>query len=114
MSNLLRPAIALLLLLSAASPALARMAMIEASVPLENHSEKSIKTSFREAVHTAVRGAMAMGLPRIQIRDAFVLEGMLTVLVLATDEQPEEEEPMAPGLDREAGTGAHRPLRFEL
>jgi len=74
-----------LLVLAAASPGLAVMAVIETTAPLQNHSEESIKTAIKTAIETAARGAIAMGLPRIQIRRAFVVDGTVIVHVLASD-----------------------------
>ncbi len=84
--------LALLLVLSIASPAVARLAMIETMAPLQDHAEPSIKTAFKEALQTAMRGAVAMGLSWVKISRALVLEDMVTVQILATDTKPEGEE----------------------
>lgn len=86
-------ALAVSLLFSvSASPALARIAAIETSAPLADHSDEAIKAAITQAVVTAVRGAMAMGLPWVQVRHATVLAELVTVQIVATDVEPEEEE----------------------
>jgi hypothetical protein len=80
------------LLLVSTSPALARVAAIETSAPLADHSDEAIKAAITQAVVTAVRGAVAMGLPWVQVRNATVLSELVTVQILATDVEPEEEE----------------------
>lgn len=68
-----------------APPGSARVAAIEATAPLQDHSEASIKAAIKVAAATAVRGALAMGLPRIQFLQAFVHTDMVSVQILATD-----------------------------
>jgi len=85
-------ALALLLVLSVASPAVAGMAMIQTMAPLQDHAEQSIEIAFKEAMQTAVRGALAMGFSWVKISKAPVLENMVTVQILATDTRPEGEE----------------------
>jgi len=85
-------ALALLLVLGVASPAVARLATIETTAPLQDHAEQSIKTAFKEALQTAVRGAVAMGLSWVKISRALVLQDIVTVQILATDTKPEGEE----------------------
>ncbi len=97
LNHLRLPAIAFLLVLSVASPSLARMAAIETTAPLQDHSEQSIKTAVTEAVETAVRGAKAMGLRWIHLRGALVLADMVTVQILASDTEPKGEEMGVPG-----------------
>ena len=88
-------ALTLLLVVSVASPGLARMAMIETTVAIENHSEQSVKIAIMAAVEAAARGAIAMGLPWIQLRRAFVLDDAVLIQVFASDPKREggEEEP---------------------
>ncbi len=77
-------------ILVAASPARARVAAIETSAPLTDHSEQAIQLALTEAVMNAVRGAMAMGLTWVRLRDATVLADAVTVLIVATDAEPED------------------------
>lgn len=76
-----------------APPALAGMAAIETTAALPDQSEASVKAAVDQAVNTAVQGAKAMGLPRIELRGARVLPGAVTVLIIAkdTDADPLEE-----------------------
>lgn len=83
----------LLLLLSFARVAQARVASIETTAVLRDYSPESVAIAFREAVEVAVRGATAMGLPRILVYEARVMTDMVAVQVLATDEDLEDVEP---------------------
>ncbi len=90
----------LLLVLSVASPVLAREATIETTAPLQDHADQSIKTALKDAVETAMKGALAMGFSWVQISQALVLEDMVTVQLFASDTEPEqaqEEEGALPG-----------------
>jgi hypothetical protein len=84
--------VAFLLGAALASPALARVAAIETSAPLADHSDEAIKAAITQAVVSAVRGAMAMGLPWVQVRQATVLGELVTVQIVASDVEPEEDE----------------------
>lgn len=68
-----------------ASPALAGMAAIETAAPLADQSEESVRAAMSQAIEQAVLGAKAMGLPRVELRGARLLEGAVTVLVIASD-----------------------------
>lgn len=96
-------AIALLLLLSVASWALARVAAIETTAPLQDHSEQSIEVAVAQAIQTAVRGAVAMGLPWVHLRRAWVIGDTVAVQILATDTGPEEEQSAEPEPGEEPG-----------
>lgn len=78
--------ILILLLLSLARAAQARVASIETTAVLRDYSPESVTIAFREAVEVAVGGATAMGLPRILVYEARVMTDMVAVQVLATDE----------------------------
>ncbi len=80
-----RFAATLLLVLGSAAPAFAGMAMIETAAPLNERSDEGVKTAVMTAVETAVRGAQAMGLPRVALNGVRVLPGMVVVRILATD-----------------------------
>jgi hypothetical protein len=97
---------------SVASPAWARVATIETTAPLQDHAEQSIKTAFEEAVETAVRGAVAMGLSWVKLGRTQVLENMVTVQILATDTDPQGEEGSRP--DGESGARPAHPARPDL
>ncbi len=81
----------LLLLLSFASAAQARVASIETTAALRDFSPESVASAFREAVEVAVRGATAMGFSWVQVYEARVLTDMVSVQILATDEEACEE-----------------------
>ncbi len=85
-------AAAFMLSLLVASPALAKVAMIETAAPIQDKSQESVKAALKEAVSTAAKGALAMGLPWVQVRDAQVLEDAVAVQVLATDEAPAQDD----------------------
>ena len=91
-----------------ASPALAGMAAIETTAPLPDQSEASVKAAVDQAVDTAVQGAKAMGLPRVELRGARVLPGAVTVLIIARDTDADPLEDMLGGTsyDDEDGESA--------
>ncbi len=45
------------------SPGAARLATFETTAPLQGSTEHAVKTALREAAETAVKAAVAMGLP---------------------------------------------------
>jgi len=92
-----------------APPAPGRLAAIGVTALLQDHSEQSIKAAIKEAAKTAVRGALAMGPPWIQLVQAYVDTDMVTVQILASDTEPGGEEEAEPG----SGRGL-RPLSGEL
>jgi hypothetical protein len=81
-----------LVVLLTVSPVWARVATIETTAPLRDHAEQSVNAAFQDAVQTAMRGAIAMGLSWVKINRAIVLENMVTVQLLATDTDPTGEE----------------------
>jgi hypothetical protein len=97
---LIRLAIAFVAGLSIATPAVARMAAIQTAVTLEDQSQSSIQTAAEQAVETAVRGAVAMGLPKVQLHRAVVVNNMVVVQIVATDESATErqDEPQGEGM----------------
>ena len=92
MRSLSRFALTSLVVLLMVSPVWARVATIETSAPLRDHAEQSVDAALQDAVETALRGAVAMGLSWVKINRALVLENMVTVQLLATDTDPEGEE----------------------
>ena len=77
------------------SPALAELASIQTTAPLAEASEQGIEAAVEQVLVSAIRGALAMGLPWVQLRQAIVLPegGMVSVQILASDRNPVEEEP---------------------
>ena len=106
-------AAALLLVLLAASPSLARVATIQTTAPLQDHAEPSVKAAFKEAVDAAVKGAMAMGLQWVQISKAFVLEDAVAIQILATDTDPQAGKE-TPDSDADPGAGSDRQLESDM
>lgn len=98
-----------------ATPALARVAAIETTAPLADQSEESIKAALKQAVLTAVRGAVAMGFQWVQVRQALVFADVVSVQILASDSEPQgEEETAAPDLGPEEDTELARPARIDI
>ena len=92
MRPLNRLVLALLLILSLASPGVAAVATIETAVPLQDHSEQSVKAALTEAIQTIARGALAMDLPWVQLNRVVVLEDTLTIQIFATDTDPRDRQ----------------------
>jgi hypothetical protein len=110
-------ALALLLVLSVVPSAVGGMAMIQTMAPLQDHAKQSIEAAFKEAMQTALKGALAMGFSWVKLSKALVLENMVTVQILATDTRPEggggngEEESLPGG---EPGAGSAQPSGYGL
>jgi hypothetical protein len=91
------------LLWGAFAPAAAAMAAIETVQALEDESDEAVNAAIERAVQAAVRGALAMGLPQVELRGARLLPGAVSVQILARDAEFQasvEEEPpsaVAPG-----------------
>jgi hypothetical protein len=92
MAMLTRLAIPLLAFISITTPAFAKMAAIQTAVSLDDQSQTSIQAAAEQAVETAVRGAVAMGLPKVQLHRAVVVNNMVVVQILATDEAAEQRD----------------------
>ncbi len=91
-----RLALALLFVLLVASPGLARVAAIQTTAPLPDHSDQAIQAAVKEAVQAAVQVAVAIGLPWVHLREALVFNDKVAVRILATSssaaEEPDDEE----------------------
>ena len=68
------------------SPAFARVATIEATAPLANHSEAAIRTAEMVAIGKALEDARAKGLRLLRLERAVVEEATVTLRLLATDD----------------------------
>jgi hypothetical protein len=77
--------LAVALVAMAPGPVAAELAVIETSAPLSEQTDQAIKDAVWKAVERAVRGALAMGLPRVELRGARVFGDMVTVEIVATD-----------------------------
>jgi ABC-type polar amino acid transport system ATPase subunit len=82
----------LALVLSFVSPALARVAAIETTAPLVDHSTEAVEAALTQAVLTAVRGAVAMGLTWVQVHQAHVYADVVSVQIVASDTEPDEAD----------------------
>lgn len=77
----------LVLIPALVSTALGRSAVIQTTAPIANGSEAALHLAVRNALAIALRGALAMGLPVIQLQHARrVDQGTVAVQVYATDE----------------------------
>src|SRR5262252_10190217 len=86
-------ALALVLLLAMAPPAWARVVVIEATVPLADDSEETLKSAVKKAIENAVRGAAALGLRSLQVNGAQVFSNALMLRLIATDDDPGDDDP---------------------
>ncbi len=78
--------------LALTSSALARVAVIETTARLSDGSDVAFRAAVKEAVEIAVRGAVAMGLSHVALRDVSRLdEDTVAVQLLASDAEAEEE-----------------------
>ncbi len=91
--------------LSLAGPALAEMALLKATAPLQDHSDRSVRTALLEAIEMGVRRAIAMGLPWVHIRPPLLMEDRVVVEIIATDVRPEDEEQPGPQPGDRSGVG---------
>ena len=80
-----------LLTLSTVAPAQAQAAAIEATAPLADKSEASINAALDSALESAVRGATAMGLTRVEILSVYVGDGFVGVQVIAAAQPPDSD-----------------------
>jgi hypothetical protein len=87
------------LLAMAPTPGAAELAVIETNAPLTAQTDQAIQDAVWKAVERAVRGALAMGLPRVELRAARVFDDMVTVEIVATDSDtdPAERKPEPSG-----------------
>ena len=92
MTRSLLATLALGLLVCAAAPSATAggTALIETTAPLADRSEESVKAAVMVAIKQAVRGAAAMGFAWFELRDAQVAGDEVAVLILATNEAPDD------------------------
>jgi hypothetical protein len=76
-------------------------------VSIAEPSDVSVQAAFVEAVEAATRGALTMGLPRVALRQVFLLRDAVLVEIVATDPDTDDEDA---GVDEshERGAGAGR------
>ena len=80
-----------LLALSTATPAQAQAAAIEATAPLADKSEAGINAALDSALASAVRGATAMGLTRVEVLSVYVGDSFVGVQVIAAAQPPDSD-----------------------
>ena len=80
-----------LLTLSTAAPVQAQGAAIETTAPLADKSEASINAALDSALESAVRGAAAMGLTRVEILSVYVGDSFVAVQVIAAAQPPDSD-----------------------
>ena len=71
------------------------VAAIEATAPLDDPSEESVKAALTVAVQRVARGALAMGLPWLRIERAYVRQDHVGVQATAMKTQPSEDDDAA-------------------
>ncbi len=72
------------------APAAARVVRMETAVSLTDRSDPAIKQALMEAFETSMRGAIAMGLPRIRVDGVQVLPDHVVLAMIATDEDDDD------------------------
>jgi hypothetical protein len=109
----IRSLAALALVMAVGTPALARVAAIRTAAPIADSSDAAVEAAFVEAVEAAVRGAVAMGLSRVALRDAVVLQDAVLVEIVATDADvaPGEEGASTAETGRRIEARADQPAR---
>ncbi len=84
--------LASLVAIAIASPVSARVVRMETTVALADHTGPSVDRALRQALDTAVRGAIAMGFSSMWVHDARVLAAAVILQLVATDEQFDDED----------------------
>jgi hypothetical protein len=74
----------------------ARTAVIEVAAPLQAHTEDGLKAALLEAVQSAAKGALAMGLGWVEVSHAAVVGNSVAVQVMATDTPQNSGESVDP------------------
>lgn len=86
-------ALAVLLMATMVPAAWARVVVIEATVPLADDSEETLRSAVKKAIENAARGATALGLRSLRLNAAEVFSNALVLRLIATDEDPDDSEP---------------------
>jgi hypothetical protein len=84
---------ALLMAAVVASPASARVVRMQTVVNLADRSDPAVKRAVKEAFDTSLRGAVAMGFARIRVDGFEVLQDVVVLATVATDEDDDDEAP---------------------
>lgn len=102
MRTLLALVVVALLVFGLAASSVARVSAIQTRAALADQSEASITDAVNAAVDLAILSALAMGLPRLQLNRAELLDDTVLVEILAADDDADNEGPQ-----RGAGDGIH-------
>lgn len=84
---------AMLMAMIVATPAWARVVRMQTAVNLTDHSDPGVKQALKEAFDTSLRGAVAMGFARIRVDGIQVLQDVVVLATVATDEDDDDEAP---------------------
>ena len=84
---------ALLIAAAVASPAWARVVRMQTVVNLTDRSDPAVKRAVKEAFDISLRGAVAMGFARIRVDEIQVLQDVVVLAMVATDEDNDDEAP---------------------
>ena len=76
-----------------AAPAWARVVRMQTMVNLTDGSDPAVKRAVKEAFDTSMRGAVAMGFARIRVDGIQVLQDVVVLATVATDEDDDDEAP---------------------
>jgi hypothetical protein len=112
MGTVKRLAAGLLLVLAAATPSLAGVAVIETTAPLREPTNHGVKAAVMAAVQNAAKGAEAMGLTHFTVKGVRVLPEAVVVQIWATDaeiRQPDGDRPDAGRPDQPGRPDMSRP-----
>ena len=77
----------------AVPPALARVVRMQTVVSLTDRSDPAVKQALMEAFDTSLRGAVAMGFARIRVDGIQVLQDVVVLATVASDEDDDDEAP---------------------
>jgi hypothetical protein len=91
MRTLLEFGAAIVMAIVAVSPAAARVVRIQTAVNLPDRSDPTIKQALLDAFDTSLRGAVAMGLTHIRVDEVHVLQDVVVLAMVASDERDEDE-----------------------
>ena len=74
-----------------ATPGWARVVRMQTVVNLADRSDPAVKRAVKEAFDTSLRGAVAIGFARIRVDGIQVLQDVVVLATVATDEDDDDE-----------------------
>jgi hypothetical protein len=83
----------MLMAMIVAMPAWARVVRMQTVVNLTDRSDPAVQRAVKEAFDTSLRGAVAMGFARIRVDGVQVLQDVVVLATVATDEDDDDEAP---------------------